>query len=322
MAGEDRLSSLFQALADPTRLRIMALARSMELSVGELANVLGQSQPRVSRHVRILDEARIIRRRREGAWVFISVAGGAVDSALGALIEAAASEDDVQRFAADAARLNAVREERAEAARAWFAERADDWDQLRSLHAPDEQVEAAIAKLIGGRDLGLLVDVGTGTGRMLELFAGQSRAAIGIDRSPEMLRLARVKLDALDEARASLRQGDMFALPLADGVADTVILHQVLHFADNPAHAIAEAARIMAPGGMMIIVDFAAHDHEELRLVHRHQRLGFTDEAMAGWFAATGLEGDQPVKLSEGKLTVNVWKAGRPAAADDGREAA
>jgi DNA-binding transcriptional ArsR family regulator len=234
----DRLLDIFRALGDPTRLRIFALLRRMELSVGELAQVLGQSQPRVSRHVRILADAGLTTRRREGSWVFLALAQDPRNEPLLAAIEQAAG-DWVEE---DAARLAAVRAERAAAAERYFATRADDWDAIRSLYVPEREVEAAMAALLGERPVGRLVDLGTGTGRMLELFGGSAARAVGVDRSPEMLRLARAKL-AEAVPSAELRQGDLTALPLGDAVADTVILHQVLHFVPQPGTALAEAAR-------------------------------------------------------------------------------
>ncbi|WP_376741898.1 ArsR/SmtB family transcription factor [Sphingomicrobium flavum] len=300
----------------------MALARSIELSVGELANVLGQSQPRVSRHLRILDEAGLIRRRREGAWVFIELDESPMAGQLGAIFDGAANDEDQRRFDEDSQRLSAVRAERAANAARWFEEQAEDWDRLRSLHIEEGAVEEAIARLLARGRLGQLVDIGTGTGRMVELFAPLAEEVVGIDRSPEMLRLARVKLDDAGLANVSLRQGDMTALPLADGVADSVILHLVLHYAETPAQAIGEAARILAPGGQLVIADFAPHEHEELRKEFRHRRLGFSDEAMAGWFEHAGLEGDEPIKLEGGELTVSLWRASCPRQSRSEEEAA
>src|SRR6478735_5239919 len=251
------LADRFQALADPTRLRIFALLRRMELSVGELAQVLGQSQPRVSRHIRILADAGLTTRRREGSWVFLALAEDPRNEPLLASIEQATgdwAEDD-------AARLAAIRAERAAAAERYFAAHADEWDAIRSLHVPELEVEAAMAELLGERSVGRLVDLGTGTGRMIELFGGSASRALGVDRSPEMLRLARAKL-AEAVPTAELRQGDLTALPLSDGIADTVILHQVLHFVPQPGAALAEAARLVGDGGRMLIVDFAPHDRE------------------------------------------------------------
>jgi ArsR family transcriptional regulator len=309
-----KLAALFQALADPTRLRIIALLRSMELSVGELAQLLGQSQPRVSRHVRILSDSGLVGRRKEGSWVYLQLAEPGRTESLFKL----ASEVDPdanQLFAADAARLDTVRADRAEAARRYFEAHAATWENVRSLHIADAEIERAIAALLAERPLGALLDIGTGTGRMLELFAPRAESAIGIDRSSEMLRLARVKLDEAGISGASLRQGDMYALPLGDSSADSIILHQVLHYAQQPGTAIAEAARVMAPGGQLLVIDFAQHDRAELKEQDAHLRLGFADDAMRGWFSAAGLELDRIERLGGGALTVILWrgvKAGSP----------
>lgn len=301
------LSDHFQALADPTRLRILALLRIMELSVGELAQVLGQSQPRVSRHLKILSDARVVERRKEGSWVFLTLAGDDRVRPLFALLDCWAEQPAQLVFAGDAARLEAVRTERAEAATRYFAAHAHVWDSIRSLHVAESEVESAIERALSHQPLGRLVDIGTGTGRMIELFGPLSDQAIGIDRSSEMLRLARVKLEAAGIA-SSLRQADMYALPLADRSADSVIIHQVLHYAHSPAAAIAEAGRVLTDGGTLLIADFAAHDREELRTSDAHIRLGFEDEIMAGWFASAGLELDHVEHLEGGELTVTVWR--------------
>jgi ArsR family transcriptional regulator len=296
-----------QALADPTRLRIVELLRRMELSVGELAQVLGQSQPRVSRHLKILADAGVLERRKEGSWVFLALAAPERVEPMFALVDSWADEATAAMFDADAGRTDGIRAERAEAAHRYFASHANVWDQIRSLHVAEIEVERAIDKALGKRPLGRLVDIGTGTGRMIELFAPRSDQAIGIDRSSEMLRLARVKLEAAGIA-SSLRQGDMYALPLADGAADNIIIHQVLHYAHSPAAAIAEAARVLAPGGALLIVDFAAHDREELRTTDAHIRLGFDDDVMSAWFAASGLQVDRIEHLKGGELTVTLWR--------------
>lgn len=299
---------LFQALADPSRLRILALLRSMELSVGEMAQVLGQSQPRVSRHVKILADAGLIERHKEGSWVFLALGRNPVLAALFSLLDEAIDTASREMLDGDRVRLTAVRRVRAEAAERYFAAHAEVWDSIRSLHVAESQVEEAIARALAGRNLGRLVDIGTGTGRMIELLGPKSTESLGIDRSSEMLRLARVKLDRADVAGATLRQADMYALPLADETADSAILHQVLHFAQSPGAAIAEAARILSPGGTLLVVDFAKHDREELRSRDAHARLGFTDEAMAGWFEEAGLETDLVEHLPGGELTVTLWR--------------
>jgi ArsR family transcriptional regulator len=309
---------IFAALADPTRLRILMLLRAMELSVGELAQVLGQSQPRVSRHVRILIDAGLAERRKEGSWVFLSLGARPRTEPLLQMLDRWTDIDGADPWtAADAARLTAVRADRAAAATRYFASHARDWDALRSLHVAESEVEAAIARALGvggggGAAIGRLVDIGTGTGRMIELFARAAEQALGIDRSPEMLRLARAKLAEAGLGAVELRQGDMYSLPLKAESADTVIIHQVLHYAQNPAAAVAEAARLLGPGGRLLIVDFAPHEREELRGEHAHVRLGFADEAMVRLMAEAGLDGRVVEHLEGGELTVTIWLGVRP----------
>jgi ArsR family transcriptional regulator len=300
---------IFRALADATRLRILALLRSMELSVGELAQVLGQSQPRVSRHVKILCDAGLAERRKEGSWVFVALGKPArVEPVLASLDSWGKLESD-HWAVADAARLAAVRADRAASAAGWFEANAGQWDAIRSLHIAESEVEAAIAQILGEAPIGQLIDIGTGTGRMLELFAARAQNALGIDRSSEMLRLARAKLSERGLANAELRQADLYALPLGDGAADVAILHHVLHFAQQPGAAIAEAARVLSPGGRLLIADFAPHDREELRTRDAHTRLGFSDEQIAAWFDAAGLMPARTETLKGGELTVKLWLA-------------
>jgi ArsR family transcriptional regulator len=298
---------IFRALADATRLRILALLRTMELSVGELAQVLGQSQPRVSRHVKILCDAGLAERRKEGSWVFVALGKpDRVDPVLASLD--AWNEGTPDHWAvADSARLAAVRADRAASAADWFESHAGEWDAIRSLHIAESEVEAAIERVIGDGQIRRLIDIGTGTGRMLELFAPRAVTALGIDRSSEMLRLARAKL--ADAANTELRQADLYALPMRDGDADMAILHHVLHFAQQPGAAIAEAARVLSAGGRLLIADFDAHDREELRAREGHVRLGFSDEQMLGWFDAAGLTPVQIETLEGGELTVKLWLA-------------
>ena len=303
---------IFRALADATRLRILALLRSMELSVGELAQVLGQSQPRVSRHVKILCDAGLAQRRREGSWVFVTLGAPQAVEPVAAALDAWGRVEADHWAVADAARLAAVRADRAASAAAWFQAHAGEWDAIRSLHVADSEVEAAMAALLGDGPVGTLIDIGTGTGRMLELFGDRAGAALGIDRSSEMLRLARAKLH--ERGNTELRQADLYALPLADGAADLAILHHVLHFAEVPAAAIGEAARVLGPGGRLLVADFAAHDREDLRTRDAHLRLGFTDDQVAAWFAGAGLQTARVETLGGGELTVKLWLGRKPGA--------
>ncbi len=313
--GMDLPLTIFRALSDPTRLRILALLRAMELSVGELAQALVQSQPRISRHIKILAEAGLIGRRKEGAWVFLGLGDDALVRPLLAALDAWAAQSPPDPWTvADQTRLSAVQADRARAAEAYFNAHAGSWDEMRSLYVAETEVEAAITALLAGAPIGRLVDIGTGTGRMLEVFAPQAVNATGIDRSPEMLRHARAKLAAKGLEQVELRQGDMYALSLPDGEADAVLLHQVLHYAQLPEAALAEAARLLAPGGRLLVVDFAPHEREELRTRHAHARLGFSDEQMAAWFAAAKLKTEAVRALEGGELTVKLWLGRKPAA--------
>ncbi len=308
-------SEIFRALADPTRVRILVLLRAMELSVGELAQVLGQSQPRVSRHVKILIDAGLAERRKEGSWVFVSLGGRARLEPLFQVLDRWSELDgEPASTAADAARLAAVRADRAAAAERYFAGHADEWDALRSLHVAETEVEAAIGRALGTAPIGRLIDIGTGTGRMIELFGPAATRSLGIDRSPEMLRLARVKLAEAGLSAVELRQGDMYSLPLASGSAETVIIHQVLHYAQNPAAAVSEAARLLTPGGRLLIVDFAPHEREELRSRDAHARLGFADDSVLSYMEEAGLAGRVVEHLEGGELTVTIWVGERPEA--------
>lgn len=301
------IAEIFQALADPSRVRILALLRTMELSVGELAQVLGQSQPRVSRHVKILGDARLLDRHKEGSWVFLALTVEARTQSVFDLIDQWLDPASRDVLAADAARLAAVRADRAEAANRYFASHAKVWDSIRSLHVAESMVEKAIQKALGDQPVGRLLDIGTGTGRMIELLGPKAAQVTGVDKSSEMLRLARVKLEAAGIA-SNLRQADMYALPLPDGSADSVVIHQVLHYAQNPAAALAEAARVLRPGGRLLVVDFAAHEREDLRTRDAHLRLGFSDDAMGAWFRSAGLDLDLTEHLPGGELTVTLWR--------------
>ena len=297
-----------RALADPTRLRIALLIRQLELSVGEVVQILGQSQPRVSRHIRILDEAGIAQRRKEGSWVFLRPGPILVSGQLDALFgqDGTGEGRTAQR---DLAKLEQVRSARADMAASYFAVHASEWDQLRSLHVAESEVELAIRAILQTAPLGAVLDIGTGTGRMIELFAGAATRFTAIDNNTEMLRVARAKLSGAGEAasRVEIMLGDFNALPIADAQYDTILFHQVLHYAQSPERVIAEAARVLTPSGRMLIVDFAAHDREELRSVHAHARLGFSDEIIAAAFVSCDIHMAHQATLDGGELTVKIW---------------
>lgn len=306
---ENTLSAL-RAAGEPTRLRILAILAQGELTVSELKQVLLQSQPRISRHLKLLADAGLVQRFPEGSWVFYRLHETAEQAGLLAEIIDSLPQDnlDIMR---DRERLADVRVARAAKAQDYFAANAANWDALRAQHIPETEVEEKIAALISRRPLDLLVDLGTGTGRMLEIFANRAKRAIGFDVSPDMLALARAKLDAAALNHCQVRQGDCNNVPLEDATADIVILHQVLHFLDDPQRALGEARRILAPKGQVLIADFGPHEMEELRDAHAHRRLGFADDEMQAMLAQAGLVSVSARLLSSKthKLSVALWQA-------------
>ena len=313
----DALNTLLKAAGESTRLRVLALLAEAELTVSDLTEILRQSQPRISRHLKLLAEAGLVERHREGAWAFFRMADrGATAEVARMLVSRLDAQDRV--LTRDRERLAAVRQARADAAQDYFRAHAAQWDRIRKLHAPDEAVEAAIVAALGGRPIRALLDLGTGTGRMLELFGPAIERGLGIDMSPDMLSLARTRLDRAGLKHCSVRQGDIYDLELPDGSFDAVIIHQVLHFLSDGARAIREAARVLAPGGRLLVVDFAPHDLEFLREEHAHHRLGFAPETMAQWISAAGLEALSHLSIppgSDGKIAVSLWLARDPRAA-------
>jgi ubiquinone/menaquinone biosynthesis C-methylase UbiE len=321
--AEMRTSDLVAALkaaAEPTRLRILLLLAGGELNVKDLTLILGQSQPRISRHLKLLCEAGLIERFRDGSWVYFHIsdrqAGGRL--ALRLVADVDPSESSVRR---DRERAEALKREREAAAQAFFEKHAADWDRIRTLHVAENDVEAAMRRAIGDGPFDLFVDLGTGTGRTLELFADRFARGLGLDVNQAMLAYARANLTSKGFTKAQVRHGDIYSLSLADRQADVVVMHQVLHFLSDPALAIREAARVLAPSGKLLIVDFAPHELEFLRTREAHERLGFTHEQVAGWLMDAGLAPKTVEDLKpkaddrEEILTVTIWLAERPGAA-------
>src|SRR4051812_291237 len=284
----DALATL-RAAAEQTRLRVLALLAEGELSVSDLTDILGQSQPRISRHLKLLVEAGLVERHREGAWAFFRLTDrGAAPRILRPMLDALDRAD--QRLLDDRTRLAAVRGQRAQVAQSFFSRLAPDWDRIRSLHAPDTVVEEAVLDALGSTPIRDLLDLGTGTGRMLQLLAPRAQRAVGLDASHAMLSVARANLENAGLTRIELRQGDIYAPPFPRNTFDLVIIHQVLHYLDDPGRALREAGRLLAPGGRVLVVDFAPHSLEFLREAQAHRRLGFAGEQVAGWLDEAGLD--------------------------------
>jgi ubiquinone/menaquinone biosynthesis C-methylase UbiE/DNA-binding transcriptional ArsR family regulator len=308
------LTATLKAAGEATRLRILVLLAEAELTVSDLTEILRQSQPRLSRHLRLLAEAGLVERFREGSWAFFRLGerGGIADIAR-ALIGRLDPGDPI--IARDHERLAAVRTTRAAAAQNYFRRHAAEWDRIRKLHVADAAVEDAIRTALTDKPIRALLDLGTGTGRMLELFAGDIERGLGLDLSLDMLALARTRLDRAGLQHCSVRHGDIYDLALPRDSFDLVIIHQVLHFLDDSGRAIAEAARVLRPGGRLLVVDFAPHDLEFLRDEHAHRRLGFAAEAVTQWLEAAGLDVLRQQTFPpgpEGKIAVSLWLARDP----------
>ena len=304
---------MLRAAGEPTRLRVLALLAREELAVAELVQILGHSQPRVSRHLKLLAEAGLVQRFPDGAWVFYRLCGGEPQRSLVRAILDRLPEDEGE-LREDLERLEAVRESRGRDASAYFARNAARWDEIRSLYVSEAAVEAAILAAAGPGPYPRLLDLGTGAGRMLTLLGPQADHAIGLDLSQQMLNIARAEVARTGLSRVELRHGDIYATGLPPASADLVVVHRVLHYLVDPVGAVAEAARLLSPGGRLLIIDFAPHGLEYLRQAHQHRRLGFADEEIRRWMEGAGLAVRSPLALppeGEEGLTVKVWRAER-----------
>ena len=310
----DTLVSQLKALAEPTRLRVVALLARGELTVSELVQILGQSQPRVSRHLKLLTDAGLAERMPEGAFVFYRLSEKGPERRLAEVVGELAPIDDPV-LSRDLRRLESIKQARVEAAQEYFERAAEDWDKIRKLHLSERDVEHAMRAAAGKGPFGLMIDVGVGTGRMLEVFADRIKKGVGVDINHSMLNMARMNMQKEDLAHCSVRQADVGALPFDDQSADLVTVHQVLHYLEDPALAVAECGRVLKANGNLLIADFGPHQLEFLRDEHYHRRLGFSDEEMLDWIERAGLKlthhealhPEQPA----GRLTVKIWVAKR-----------
>ncbi len=300
----DNLLTGLRAAAEPTRLRILALCGQSDLTITDLTEILGQSQPRVSRHVKLLCESGLLQRWRDGAWAFCQLATDGPGATLAQILVDQIPRTD-PTFQLDSRRLEALAKARADHAAAFFRKNAAEWDTIRAMGIDQESVEDALLAVLpaGGR----LLDIGTGTGWVLQTLGPRVKAATGIDKSSEMLAVARANLARAGLRNCVLRQGDMYRLPWADGHFDAAALHMVLHYADRPAEAIAEAARVVRDGGRLMVVDFAPHDRRELRNKHAHVWLGFESSQIEGWLRSAGLHVQEASEIEGTGLSVVVW---------------
>ena len=310
----DQTIEALRAAGEPTRLRVLSLLAGEELSVMELSRILDQSQPRVSRHLKLMTDAGLIERFPDGARVFYRLSS---DPLARRLVDTVLDLLDATAHEADDGRLEEVRLDRGAAASAYFERVAPQWDRIRSLYVSESAVEAAIKRAAGYGPFERVVDLGTGSGRMLTLLGKSAKMSVGLDLSQNMLNIARANVTRAGLEKVELRHGDIFATRLPKHSADLVLVHQVLHYLADPAAAVTEAARLVMPGGRLLIVDFAPHQLEHLRVDHQHRRLGFSDDEMQRWLSDAGLTPSASIALppdTDG-LTVSIWTAGRPAAA-------
>ena len=313
----NEMVDVLKAVAETTRLRILFLLDKGDLTVSDITKILGQSQPRVSRHLRLLMEARLIERYQEGAWAYFSLSSCSLRrEMLKIVLQHIDVEDNL--INADLMRLGEVKKERSLAAAAYFSKNAHDWDKLRLLHVPDNTVEQTMVELVGTTPFQSMLDIGTGTGSLLKLFSPLYTRAIGIDNNRDMLAVARVNLDKAGISNAQVRLGDVANLPVENETFNLVTIYQVLHFLSDPESAIFEAARVMRPGARLIIVDYAPHELEYLREKYAHIRMGFSDTQMADWLDKAGLTLEktlsfQPQQNGNTKgLTIKLWLARDP----------
>jgi ubiquinone/menaquinone biosynthesis C-methylase UbiE len=300
------LASL-RAAAEPTRLRLLALAGRGAFCVSEFTEILGQSQPRLSRHLKLLCDCGLLERVREGSNVWFALPHGGPGALARDLIARLPEPDPI--LEADRRGAARVLAERARVASESFRRQGADWDEMRALGLPAQAVEEALLSLVPASE-GRLLDIGTGTGRVLELLAHHISQGVGVDASKAMLALARSRLARADLSHCSVRLADMYRLPLAETSFDIAVLQMVLHYAEDPQGVLAEAARVLRPGGRLLVVDLAHHQRDELLSKFAHRWPGFDEAAMHALLAQAGFEQSEALDVP-GALAVRIWVAVR-----------
>ena len=317
MFSLDEMVGLLKASGETTRLRLLSLLAEGDLSVKDLTAILNQSQPRISRHLKLLFEAGLVDRLPEGAWVYYCLTRDQAKADLLAASLRNINPDDIM-ICRDMERLAQIKLAQRQQATEYFQQNAERWDELRALHVPESAVEEAIITALGDKPIGRMLDLGTGTGSMLSLLAERTGFGLGVDANRSMLAIARTRLDGPDLSHLHVQQGDILDLTTLDRSFDLVTVHQVLHYLDDPSAALIEANKVLVSGGRILVADFAPHEYEFLRKDHAHRRLGFSHDAMRRWmeqagFAVTSatdlMEPRRLDEMSDTPLTVTIWVA-------------
>ena len=302
----EKVLSMLKATSESSRLRLLILCASGEFTVSDLMQIIGQSQPGVSRNLKILCDAGLLRRIRQGSWVFYrSVTKGAEAEFVHYLTTVMPATDPTIQL--DRQRLLELKNERLRAAAQYFEKTAAEWDSIRTLHVEDLDIERTLKTRVLEAKPRTLLDIGTGTGRILEILGPYVEDAEGVDFSHEMLTVARANLDKPSLRHCRVRHSNMYQLPYQDRSFHFITIHHVLHFAHQPQQVLKEAARVLRTQGQMVIVDFASHVREELRTKFKHQRLGFSNDEMEGWLHKIGLSIQPPTKFTGESLAVMIW---------------
>ncbi len=304
----EKLLQGLRAAAEPTRLRIIALCGHAELSVTELVMILGQTQPRVSRHLKLLVEGGLLQRNKEGNRAYYRLSTEAEGADLARMLnDLMPGEDEVH--ALDLSRLSSVKADRVRYAESFLDPYSQEIIELRGMWPPDEVIDKCILALLKDRSIQNLLDLGTGAGRILRTIAPFVEKGTGIDNSLEMLSIARARLDQDGIKNCQVRVGDMYRLPFKKNSFDLITINSLLRYADEPKKVIAEAARVLEKKGALLIVDLAAHDLSALRDEYGHSWLGFSEAEMVEMLSEENLTVDRVKHIDGQKLSVCIWLA-------------